>query len=245
MNSTKADIIARLRREVLPLQGLRPALNNKTLNAALGPIRHAFHGGSFPLGAIHEFVANGMEDAAATSGFVGGVLSFLMQNNGVVIWISTVRTIFPPALKLLGIAPENLVFIDLKKETEILWAMEEALKCEGFSAVVGETKELSFTASRRLQLAVEQSHVTGFILRRNPRKLEASACVSRWKIVSIPSEPADGIPGVGYPRWRVELSKIRNGKPGSWEVEWASAEFRHPAKRTLIVRELPFQKNAG
>jgi protein ImuA len=28
------------------------------------------------------------------------------------------------------------------------------------------------------------------------------------------------MPGVGFPKWNVELLKMRNGKPGSWEVEW-------------------------
>ena len=41
-----------------------------------------------------------------------------------------------------------------------MWAIEEALKCDGLAAVIGEMKELSFTNSRRLQLAVEKSHVT-------------------------------------------------------------------------------------
>ena len=38
----------------------------------------------------------------------------------------------------------------------MLWVIEEALKCEGLAAVIGEIKELSFTQSRRLQLAVEK-----------------------------------------------------------------------------------------
>ena len=63
--------------------------------------------------------------------------------------------------------------------------MEEALKCDGIAAVVGEIQELSFTVSRRLQLAVEQSRVTGFILRNNPRNLNTTACVTRWKITPL------------------------------------------------------------
>ena len=103
--------------------------------------------------------------------------------------------------------------------------MEEALKCDGLSAVIGEMQELSFTASRRLQLAVEQSRVTGFILRHNPRNLNTTACVTRWKITSLPSELADDMPGVGFPRWNVELLKIRNGKPGAWQIEWTAGPF--------------------
>jgi protein ImuA len=228
MNTTnKSDIVARLQKEILPLQGLRPVHKNKALDAALGPIRQAFPASSFPLGAIHEFVSSGMESAAATSGFVSGMLASIMENNGIVIWISTARNIFPPALVSFGISPDKIIFVDLKKEKEILWAMEEALKCNGLSGVIGEIKELSFTVSRRFQLAVEQSQVTGFILRRDPHKLETNACVSRWQITSLPSQSIDGLPGVGFPRWKVELLKTRNGKTGSWEIEWSAGQFKH------------------
>jgi protein ImuA len=243
MNGTRADIIARLQKEILPLQGLRPALSNTALNAALGPVKFAFPGASFPLGAIHEFISYCMEDAAATGGFVGGLLSSIIKNDGVIIWISAARNIFPPAMKPFGIPPDRIIFIDLKKDPEILWTMEEALTCNGLSAVVGEVQELSFTASRRLQLAVEKSGITGFILRSNPRKIENNACVSRWKITSLPSEPVDDMPGIGFPRWRVELSKTRNGTPGTWEIEWTAGHFKHILKRTEIVWEQ--QKKAG
>jgi len=104
--------------------------------------------------------------------------------------------------------------------------MEEVLKCNGCTAVVGEIQRLDLTASRRLQLAVEQSGVTGFILRSDLFSLNTIACVARWKVSPLRSSLPDGIPGVGYPRWNVELLKVRNGKPGAWEVEWANDHFR-------------------
>jgi len=104
--------------------------------------------------------------------------------------------------------------------------MEEALKCEGLGAVVGEMQEIGFTASRRLQLAVEQSRVTGFILRHQPRNLNSVACVARWRVSPLPSGLEEGMPGVGFPRWNVELLKIRNGKPGAWPIEWSGGVFR-------------------
>ena len=123
----------------------------------------------------------------------------------------------------------------MQKEKEILWVMEEALKCEGLAAVIAETPEISFTASRRFQLAVEQSRVTGFIIRRNPKNL-ATACVTRWKISPLPSATEDGLPGVGFPRWNVELLKVRNGTPGKWQLEWAG-RFRHVSKLASITGE--------
>lgn len=234
MTGSKADIIAQLQKEILPLQGFKHVVKNVCLDTRLGPIKNAFPNASFPLGAIHEFISNNMEDATATSGFVAGLISSIMQSNGALIWISASRTIFPPALKSFGIAPEKIIFIDLKKEKEILWAMEEALKCKGLSAVIGEMQELNFTASRRLQLAVEQSLVTGFILRRNPRTINTTACLTRWQITAVQSQLADDMPGVGFPRWNVELLKVRNGHPGKWQIEFAAGRFHHISKAVAI-----------
>lgn len=243
MTGTKADIIDQLKKELLPMQGFKYLLKNNALDRALGPITNAFPQATFPLGSIHEFLAMGPEDAASTAGFVGGILSSLMQNHGTVIWVSANRTIFPPALQAWGIAPHKVIFIDLKKEKEILWVMEEALKCGGLSAVIGEMRELSFTASRRLQLAVEQSKVTGFVLREQPRSVAATACVSRWKITSLPSELLGNMPGVGFSRWNVELLKVRNGKPGSWQIEFGANGFRQVSRLAAIV--LAQQKKTG
>ncbi len=235
---TKSDIIQRLEREILPLQGFKPPKGGGATDFGLGPMHAAFPNGHFPTGVVHEFVSSSSEGAAATTGFMGGLLGTLMRGGGAVLWIggaggsggagmsSGRRGVFPMALTNFGIEPDRVVFVELSRPKEILWVMEEALKCEGLAAVVGEMPEISFTASRRLQLAVEQSRVTGFLLRHQPRGLGVNACVARWRVSALASEPAAGLPGVGFPRWNVELLKIRNGRPGAWPVEWAAGRFR-------------------
>ena len=243
MLTSKADIIAGLKRDILPLQGFKTSFQNAVTDTGLGVINNSFPHKVFPVGAVHEFMTECMEDAAATSGFVSGLVASLMNKNGSAIWISSSRTIFPPALHAFGIAPDRIIFIELKKETEMLWVMEEALKCTGLSAVIGEIPALSFTASRRLQLAVEQSRVTGFVLRNNPKLINTTTSVARWKISSLPSELPGSMPGVGFPRWNVELVKIRNGIPGKWQIEFAAGRFRHISKNAVIA--LDQQKKAG
>jgi protein ImuA len=245
MPSTKADIITRLQKEILPLQGFKQASNETVPDIGLGPIQHAFPNNSFPLGAIHEFISTGAEDVSASTGFIAGILSALMKSGGAVLWIGSSRTLFPPALALFGIDPGKIIFIDLQNQRDVLWAMEEALKCDALAAVIGEMQELSFTVSRRFQLAVEQSRVTGFILRRNPRNLSTTACIARWKITSLPGALENDMPGVGFPRWNVELQKIRNGKPGIWEMEWIGKKFRHVSSIASITSVEEQQKKAG
>jgi protein ImuA len=230
MSPSKKDIINQLQKEMLYLQGFKTPVGNIAIDAGLGPIAKAFPNHVFPTGAIHEFISTAAEQAAAASGFIAGLLATLMHGERVCVWISSSRTIFPPALIAFGVQPHQIIFIDGLKEKEALWVMEEALKYQGLAVVVGEIQEISFIASRRLQLAVEQSRVTGFLLRHNPRNVNTIACVSRWQITTLPSELEDDMPGVGFPRWNISLLKIRNGKPGSWQVEWSAGLFRQVAK---------------
>jgi protein ImuA len=231
MAISNPDTIAQLRKDILLLQGFRPPAAG-AVDTGLGPMTAAFPNGVFPTGAVHEFLSTGPTSAAATGGFVSGLAATLMSSGGACLWIGS-RRVFPPGLKAFGIEPDRVVFVDVKKEKDICWAMEEALKCEGLAAVIGELQEIPFIASRRLQLAVEQSRVTGFLLRHEPRNLNAIACVARWRIRSLASEPTAGMPGVGFPRWNVELLKIRNGQPGTWQMEWSAGRF-HP-----IIPEIP------
>jgi len=237
MSFSRADIISQLKMEILPLQGLKFPAAGVNVEVDLGPLQASFPNSCFPVGAVHEFLSPGAEYAAATEGFIACLLGALMRNGGVSLWISSSRTVFPPALKAFDIEPDKIIFIDLQKEKDVLWTMEEALKCGGLAAVVGELSEISFTASRRLQLAVEQSQVTGFILRHHPKNLNTIASVSRWKICHLPSESEDDLPGVGFPRWNIELLKIRNGKPGTWKMEWSGGKFRHISPLVTSIPE--------
>jgi protein ImuA len=228
----KKDIITLLKREILSLEGLRSPVTGPAPDLGLGFMEEAFPYGNFPLGAVHEMICEGEESSASTAGFISGLLSGLMKNGGAAIWIGSSPALFPPALKNFGIHPDRIVFIDLKNERDILWAVEESLKCEGLAAVVAELSELSFSSSRRFQLAVEQSRVTGFILRCNPRNLQPNTCVSRWKIKPIPTYTDENLPGPGFPRWQTELLKIRNGKTAIWQIEWSGGRF-HPVNEFI------------
>ncbi len=241
VTDSKKDIINQLQKRILRMQGFAPASSGTADTVGLGPVEAAFPNAVFPTGTIHEFINVAPEQAAASGGFISGILQALMQRGGLCLWISISRTLFPPALKAFGLEPDRIIFIDLKREKDILWAMEEALKCQGLAAVIAEMREISFTDSRRLQLAAEQSRVTGFVLRSDLRKLSATACAARWNITSLPSELESGMPGVGFPRWNVELLKVRNGNPGTWQVEWSEGRFI-PLPASCAEADLPLKR---
>jgi protein ImuA len=221
----KNESIRQLKAKIMELEGFSSSSKPPSAPLGLGPIESSFPGGNFPLGTVHEFISLHPADAASTNGFISGLLASMVSKGGFCLWISNRRSIFPPGLKRFGIEPDRVIFIDLKKEKDVLWAMELGLKCSTLSAVVGELQELSFTESQRLQLAVEQSKVTGLLHRHNPKQQHALACTTRWKIVSLGSNLPGGMPGVGFATWNVALLKVRNGRPGEWKMEWKDGRF--------------------
>lgn len=231
--NAKADILARLQREILPLQGFKSTATSGVDVIGLDRINQSFPNGIFPFAAVHEFFFTNPEEATASGAFITGLLSSLMNNNGAALWICAKQHIFPPALRFFGVRPEQFIFLHPKNAIEISWAVEEALKCKALTAVVGEVEGMSFTESRRFQLAIERSGVGCFVLRRKPKN-PATAAVTHWQIRPGHSRTEEGLPGVGHPCWQVNLLKVRNGKPGSWDIEWANGRFRHLSRLAAI-----------
>jgi protein ImuA len=226
MISQAQHILEKLRKEIQVCQTSASFQIDEGIRVPFfSPVHSIGNAGFLPTG-IHEFLNSTKEDAAATCGFIAALLSRQMKKGGICVWISLSGTLFPAALPAFGVDADRVIFVDIKKEKDALWVMEEALKCEQLSAVVGEIKNIDLTASRRLQLAVERSRINGFLLRYATHKLNPIASVSKWHITSAGSNMENGMPGVGFPKWNVELLKIRNGKTGSWKIEFAEGRFK-------------------
>ena len=137
------------------------------------------------------------------------------------------------ALAAVGLTPDRVVYVHARKPQTVRLAMEEGLRHRGLSGVVVEFGgALGRTASRRLQLAAGQSGVTAFLLRRSrrfddPVLLEPGAAVTRWRVATVPSGPPlplpPDTPGLGRPRWRLDLIRCRGGEAHSWMVEACDA----------------------
>jgi protein ImuA len=225
-------IIAQLQRQILLLTGSKQLPN---INHAQKLPFFAGHmpNGCFPLGAVHQFSCANPEAQAASTAFIAAIQSSLFATSAVTVCISQRQTIYPPALRLFNLQPQQFIFITPKNNTQCLWATEEALQCPGVTSVITNITDCTFTQSRRLQLAVEKSSVTGFILTPQQKAAQNNACFSKWQIQQLPSQAIEGLPGVGYSQWQVNLQKIRNGKIGSWQLVWANNQLQLAASTQL------------
>jgi protein ImuA len=214
--------LAELRHYLAKAEGFGPA--GAVLPFAMPAIDAALPWRGLPRGALHEVENAGTtgEDGAAAT-FLAGILARLTPERPV-LWCLQHLDLHPPGLALAGLAAKRLLLVQAPNEREILWAMEEGLRSRALAAVVGEVDALSTPASRRLQLAAESSGVTGFVLHRSSGNAAASAAVTRWRVAATPSMPIAGEPGIGRPRWRVELLRCRGGMPAAWDVEAGDAQ---------------------
>jgi protein ImuA len=133
----------------------------KALSFDVPPIDANLPGGGLALGGLHEIIEGGSasEYASVATLFAAGILARL---KGPVLWCLRGRDLFAPALARVGLHPDRVVYCETWND-EVLPAMEEGLRCAGLAAVVGEVVRLPLTASRRLQLAAEQSGVTALV----------------------------------------------------------------------------------
>ena len=243
------------------LAGLRARVRAIERGAAYGGLRRRvaplgadpldahLPGGGLPLGGLHEIEGGRAEwDDGAATGFCVGLLARLLdavpeprRDNKPVLWVSPWRDLYAPGLRAFGLDPGRLIQVRAggagAAGAEVLWAMEEGLRCARLAAVVGELDALERGPGRRLQLAAEASGVTAFVLRRGlrparPARAGASAAVTRWRVAAVPVARGPGARGPGAreggrfperPRWRVELLRCRGAAPGQWYLEWDDA----------------------
>jgi protein ImuA len=230
----QADLGA-LRRKLALIErggrGGRPDGVDPALPFGVAAIDRMLPGGGLALGALHEVLGlrAAAEEAAEGAGFLAGILARLEPGRPV-LWCQRRDDLHAPGLARRGLLPERLILARAASDADLLYAVEEGLKCRDLAAVVGEVDALPLTASRRLQLAAEASGVTAFALRRPRRALvvgdeaQPTAAVTRWRIASVPAPlPTDAAPGLGRRVWLAELLRCRGGASGRWLVEGCDA----------------------
>lgn len=221
---SKAALLAELRSRIRRIEGLGSEGGGRVLPLGAAGVDGMLPDGGLPLGCVHELVA---VDPGAGTAFAAALLARLAAaGNGPVLWIVRGRDLHAPGLAAYGLTPDRLIAVRAVRDTDALWAMEEALRCRALAGVLGEVGGIDLTAGRRLQLAAEAGGVTGLLLHPETRVKEAgSAAVTRWRLASAPGVPEQDEPGVGEPRWRVELLRCRGGRPGVRVLGWRDGAF--------------------
>ena len=190
-------------------------------------------GGGLACGALHEFAPSAPVHLAATSGFATALAARASGDRKQILWILTDYAAgegggpYGPGLDLFGMALERLLILRVAKPVDVLWAMEEALRCRAVACVIAELTSdgsaADLTATRRLAIAAREgvsAQISGFgLLVRHKATVMPSAASTRWEIAAAPSRP-DVYGGLGRVRFDLSLHKNRRGPSGRWIIEW-------------------------
>ncbi|MEQ9198896.1 MAG: hypothetical protein RLN80_02840 [Rhodospirillales bacterium] len=178
-----------------------------------------------PARAQFEELFAGSEDAGAT----GFVLARIPAGRPV-LWVSDRMSVsqmgqpYDLGLRRFSVDPGQLLLVCANQATDVLWTMEEALKCSSLGAVIGEIwgnpKVLDFTSTKRLAVRAERSATHTFLIRYAAAEA-LSAARRRWRVKPLPSmpHPLDGH-APGPPRWRTTLFRARDTRPGEWVAQY-------------------------
>jgi protein ImuA len=195
-----------------------PPLSSPSLKSATAQLRDRNADAADDLATLAEIFADTATDGAIT----GFVLAHLHGATAPVLWVQdrvSMREAGKPSLAGLPV-PLRILHVSVSKPVDVLWTMEEGLRCTGLSAVVGEVwgdpPALDFTATKRLALRAEARALPAFLLRRAAQP-NLSAARLRWRVASLPSAPDhDDMRAPGQPLWRADLFRARWRTPGQW-----------------------------
>ncbi|OYX13908.1 MAG: hypothetical protein B7Z15_05695 [Rhizobiales bacterium 32-66-8] len=184
-------------------------------------------GGGLALGALHEAAASGPGAEGALAAFALGLAAraaHLRRRPILMVQQDLAQMeagrLYGPGLEALGLGSGALLLVQVRKPQDVLFVMEEGLKCPGLAAVLGEVASSfpeALTATRRLSLAARGGSTLGLLLRQRPDGA-ASAAQTRWVISPAASQPRDPFGGLGPTTLTAVLARNRLGPVGQWTL---------------------------
>jgi protein ImuA len=166
------------------------------------------------------------------AGVLGFVMSMVPRMAASVLWVQDHMSQTEAGRPYLPgfLATQSIIHITLPRAADVLWALEEGLRCTSLAAVVGEVwgapPVLDFTATKRLASRAEASHLPCWLVRRAAVP-DLSAARNRWRVASLPSAVHPHDPQApGNPRWQVDLFRSRAAHPGTWVATYDRAADR-------------------
>jgi protein ImuA len=160
-----------------------------------------------------ELVAESRDSYGAATALA---LAGLADRHEALIWVSAFSRRreygrpYAHGLEALGWQPRQLLYVEPKREADVLWAVEEAARAAGTGTVLAEVAEADFTATRRLQLITTRTGAR-IVLLFEPGREGTSAARDRWQIAPLPSpSPFHDQRAIGPARWRARLLRSRH-----------------------------------
>jgi protein ImuA len=223
------------------LKSADPARGTTPRALRLGvPAIDAALGGGLAFGLLHELFPSSPLHFSAATAFVLA-LAALREGNKQVLWIqqddvSGNGELYGPGLDLIGLPAKRVFLLRVPRIRDVLWAMEESLKCRASVTAIAEIADsfsIDLRVTRRLALAARESGGMGLLFHHKPT-LVPSPAATRWEIASARGA-SDRFGGLGPAAFSLSLLKNRRGPCARWAIVWNHHERRFSTALPLGV----------
>jgi protein ImuA len=201
-------------------------------------------GGGLPQAGLVELHGQAVRDGGAVSGFalaLARLTAMRQKQRAPLLWIATTEMIsetgrpYAPGLAgRFGLSPQDLIFAEAAKLTDVLWLAEEAANAGVFSSILvelrGSPAALDLTATRRLHRRTLIAGHPLFLLRQSGTA-QPTAAPLRLLVRAGPATRRRTIAGpltgsIGPPAFHVSIDKSRAALAAtSLMLEWTHDAF--------------------
>jgi hypothetical protein len=165
---TRAAVVDRLRAQLERLEGSTDRGAGTILSTGSRALDRLLPHGGLRADAITEWVSQAEGSGAAALAMIAAAnhLHDSAGGPGSGGPLVVVGSFYPPAAVALGIAAERIVWVRPSGGAELVWAIDQSLRCESVAAVWAQVgADLDDRDARRFQLAAETGGTPGLLIR--------------------------------------------------------------------------------
>ena len=188
-------MIERLRNRIRKVETASRVDDEARISSGCVAIDRLLPGGGYQRGALVQWLTGGGQGA--------DYLSLLLArqacaDGGALVVFDPLNQFFPPAAAAVGINLDNLIILrtdqaNQELETDLLWSIDQSLRCPAVAAVWGPLDHIDERWFRRFQLSAESSGCLGLFVQPIRQARQPSWAEVQWLVSSVPGHrtPAD------------------------------------------------------
>jgi len=151
LNGDAEAVIASLTQEVRQLEAARRVLDTQPVSSGVPALDQLLPENGWQRGSLVEWLSSGPGGGAGTLAMLAA--REILLEGGAMVVADRAGRFFPPAAAAWGIDLAQLIVLRAKSQQDELWALEQALCCEGVAVVWATLEKVSALSFRRLELA--------------------------------------------------------------------------------------------
>ena len=164
-------VLEQLRTQINAVQTQRHAVDDDLVNSQCVAVDRMLPSSGYTRGTLVDWIA----PAGCAADFLSlSVASAACKNGGALVVIDPDRQFFPTAAAAMGINMDNLIVLRSAEKPDghiraigqdLLWAIDQSLRCPAVAAVWGPLPKVDDRWQRRFQLSAEASGAMGLFVR--------------------------------------------------------------------------------